>query len=528
MRQLLTDLRGNPIYFSARRRQRRYRHPNLPSLFYLVQNRSWDAVLRRAKSHRHEVTIQEDLSGNTPLHMACRLDPPHAVVRALISAAQTTNTEGATALHVAATHRCSADVIRVLLENDAATSCLTRTGRAPIHYACVSFRGLGVEAFRILLEETLQKGNVLVHEASPDFDDIDEEDDFATKDDDAPRESNMVNVMTMRDSTGHTPLGLLFRRYRERVRCVIKTITQLRTEHEGTMASIAAAITVQADLGELWVKARIIVGRLTEERLAREGIIANELQQQSPGEAAVAQDAAAWAAERHVTSLGMNPSNQATVGERHFRIVHASVGLTGYGCPPELIRLAISIHPQQVQEMDDDGNLPLHIAAVASSYTTNSNAEGSPSMTTFLSDEDSSVSDLSFLSSATCFTTNAFDKVIRILLSHYPAAARIPHGRTGRLPLVMAIEGRRRTWEDGIKTLLDAFPPALESRKISMTCYPAILTLIGNQDSFIEGFPNKTVPRRKPQGLTTLFEIVKAKPDLFREVSRLSAANVAI
>ena len=117
MRQLLTDLRGNPIYFASRRRQRRYRHPNLPTLFYLVQNRSWDDVVRRARTHPHEVVIQEDLSGNTPLHMACRLDPPSQVVRALMESAQTTNTEGATALHVAATHRCSAEVVRVLLQN---------------------------------------------------------------------------------------------------------------------------------------------------------------------------------------------------------------------------------------------------------------------------------------------------------------------------------------------------------------------------------------------------------------------------
>ena len=162
MRQLLTDLRGNPIYFSSRRRQRRYRHPNLPPLFYRVQNRAWDDVVRRAKSHPDEVMIQEDGSGNTPLHMACRLDPPSEVVRALIQSSKTTNTEGATALHVAATHHCSAEVIQVLLEDNDATCCLTRMGRAPIHYACMSFRGLGVEAFRLLLEDTLQKGNVLV------------------------------------------------------------------------------------------------------------------------------------------------------------------------------------------------------------------------------------------------------------------------------------------------------------------------------------------------------------------------------
>ena len=43
--------------------------------------------------------------------------------------------------------------------------------------------------------------------------------------------------------------------------------------------------------------------------------------------------------------------------KRKFRIVHASVGLTGYGCPPEMIRLAVSINPHQIREMDEEGNL---------------------------------------------------------------------------------------------------------------------------------------------------------------------------
>lgn len=163
---------------------------------------------------------------------------------------------------------------------------------------------------------------------------------------------------------------------------------------------------------------------------------------------------------------------------------------------------------------------PLHIAAVASSYTTDSNTGEAPNLPSSLGDEESSVSDLSFLSSATAVTANAFDKVIRILLGHYPAAARIPHGRTGRLPFVMAIEGHRRTWDDGIKTLLDAFPSALESRRINEALYARILCLIGNRDNVIEGFPKKTSivsgKKRRRQGLTTLFELVKAKPDLVR------------
>jgi hypothetical protein len=484
-------------------------------------------VVRRAKSHPDEVMIQEDGSGNTPLHMACRLNPPSEVVRALIQSSKTTNTEGATALHVAATHHCSAEVIQVLLEDNDATSCLTRMGRAPIHYACMSFRGLGVEAFRLLLEDTLQKGNVLVkqdHQSPNEFDLIDE-DDIATeenKNSSTQPESNMVNVMTMRDCTGQTPLGLLFRRYRERVRKIIKEVEQLRLEHEGTMASIATAITVQAELGELWEKARIIVGRLTEERLQREGIMGDdELAMHSPGGRAVAQDAAAWAAERHRRTLRTGDRTEITpVGERQFRIVHASVGLTGYGCPPELIRLAISIHPNQVKEMDEDGNLPLHIAAVASSYITDSNTEG-PNVPFLSADEEGSVSDMSFLSSATTVTANAFDKVIQILLGHYPAAARIPHGRTGRLPFVMAIEGRRRTWNDGIKTLLGAWPAALESRRIPIGLYSYILSLIGSEGTIVEGFPAKKVnpssgKQRRRKALSTLFELVKAKPDLVR------------
>ncbi len=527
MRLFNTDLRGNPIYFSSRRRQRRYRHPNLPPLFYKVQNRAWDDVVRRAKSHPHEVTIQEDASGNTPLHMACRLDPPPEVVRALIQSCKATNTEGATALHIAATHHCPAEVIQVLLQDDDATSCLTRMGRAPIHYACMSFRGLGVEAFRLLLEETLRKGNVVVQEeekSNAEFDFIDEDDiviEEAKAAAPSEPESNTVNVMTMRDCTGQTPLGLLFRRYRERVRKIIKTVEQLRLEHEGTMASIATAITVQAELGELWEKARIIVGRLTEERLQREGIMGDEeLAMHSPGEVAVAQDAAAWAAERHRSSLQAgNPDERTHVGERQFRIVHASVGLTGYGCPPELLRLAISIHPNQVKEMDEDGNLPLHIAAVASSYINDSNTEGPNVSSLAAADEEGSVSDLSFLSSATAVSANAFDKVIRILLRHHPAAARIPHGRTGRLPFIMAIEGRRRTWDDGVKTLLGAYPPALESRRFPMGLYSYILSLIGNRDSVVEGFPPKkgnviNGKQRRRQDLSTLFELVKAKPDL--------------
>ena len=483
MRFLRTDCRGTPIPWRQRKRPPGRRHPYLPKLFYLAQNRQWQEAIQRARTHPHEITIQEESTGNTPLHVACRLNPPSEVVRALCN--DIINNEGATPLHMGASHRCSVEVLQVLLESSSSTATLTRVGRAPIHYACMSFRGLTVESFELLLDATIQHGFV----SHPnDLEDLMEDDD----DNEYPN-GEAINVMTMRDSTGQTPLGLLFRRYRERVRCVIQTVERLRKE-QPSILSLQAAMTIHADLGGLWNKARLIVTKLSE--LQRPGILCHT-GQDSPGEQAIAEAAAEWAAEQHRKVMrGHQDDNR-----RAFRIVHASVGLTGYGCPPEMIRLALSIHPEQIQEMDEDGNLPIHIAAVASSIT----ADGG-------NDEDGSMmSDYSFLSTAAA-CSNAFDKVIRILIRQYPAAARIPHGVSGKLPLMLALE--KRTWEDGIQTLLDAFPAALHAKRMLPGVYPHLLAKIGRHCMFLD--EERGAKSHGDRGLATLFEILKAKPDLLR------------
>ena len=227
MRHLSTDLRRNRSSVihdtsSTTTGRVRFRHPQLPPLFYSVLNRSWRVVIRRSRTHPHEVVAVEDISGNTPLHFACRLDPPIDVIYALKRAVWDRNNEGATALHIAASHRCSVQVIQALIglsseyddhERTPSTSVaspkfsfsfhsywtssgstkrthptgafeehaqsssttatqpspttviqqrshmtLTRTkmGRSPLHYACLSYRGLGVEAFSFLLEATIE------------------------------------------------------------------------------------------------------------------------------------------------------------------------------------------------------------------------------------------------------------------------------------------------------------------------------------------------------------------------------------
>jgi hypothetical protein len=203
---------------------------------------------------------------------------------------------------------------------------------------------------------------------------------------------NNWNVVTWKDASGNTPLGLLFRRYRERVRSVITVLERMRNTSTTTPIT-ASPTSLQTDLGHLWGKARLIVVRLTEEQQQQEHnrVLSGISPQREDDDSSVGAHltaAAAWSKERFTginaaaqtqafvtpgtadiykdsrlvdgdptCSKGHGEEKTAPKVERMFRIVHASVALAGYGCPPEMIRLAISIHPHQVREMDEDGNL---------------------------------------------------------------------------------------------------------------------------------------------------------------------------
>ena len=364
---------------------------------------------------------------------------------------------------------------------------------------------------------------------------------------------------------------------------------RLHKKHNPERAALAAALTVHADLGGLWERARWIVARLSEERRRLSGSdISETLDPRSPGELAVAHEAATWAMEQfgdrsstvleRVSRSTLSPlrslstldesaavtsssseneevesdssasSTHRTVKPRRkFRIVHSSVGLVGYGCPPEMIRLALSIHPSQVKEMDEDGNLPIHIAATVTSNVVDAHpseanmahALAAAAAATDGADDLSVFSDaaLSFFSTATvCRTTNPFEKVLKMLLQHYPEGARIPQGKTGRLPLVMAIESGARSWEDGIRTLLNAYPPAMHKKRlIEPKLYPNLLGLvIGPSPGLeVEGVPRligvTPSPTSRRSGLnakSTLFDLLRTKPDwLTKEMEDTPASS---
>ena len=566
MRYLSSDLfrRRNPSSSHPTRR----RHPHLPPLYYSVLNRRWAEVRRRARTHPHEIFVQEELSGNTPLHVACRHDPPIDIVRCLLRCADVKNSDGAIPLHLAASHRSSASAIRILIEEgsiasrqgaevdddkaaadvacpSSPTQALTRIGRTPIHYACMSFRGLSVEAFQVLLEATIKAPDI-PDDTEQDHDMIDDLDEMSLmskdsySDDDQREEGASTNAMTLRDKTGQTALALLFRRYRERVRCVIKLVEAHARAHGNNIIysnqSTAAAQAVQADLGELWEKARLIVSTMAEYHLQRDNFERADSCisdfSSCPAESAAASKAAALAASKHQGSSLEDEDHSTTTG-RKFRIVHASVALTGYGCPPEMIRLAISVHPHQVCEMDEEGRLPIHVAAIAASSLMPSH--DAPS----LDDDSASIFTSNTFSSYTNVDVkNPFDQIIRILLRHYPQSARIPHGINGRLPFALAVDAGRRTWDDGLKALFNAYPAAVESRDdIAPQLYPSIFTLIGKaydeneHEGVVRARPrsrstafqkrSRLVMKQK-KTLSSVFDVLRAKPNLIVQIDSLA------
>ncbi len=526
MRQLSTDLKRGRSKTTNNKNSGppRFCHPNLPPLFYLVKSRNWAGVIRRCTSHPKDIVCVEDASGYTPLHFACRLNPPDNVVHALMPGSAIKNNDGAVPLHVAASHRCSASVITALvnstLTKSSPTLSLTKRGRTPLHYASLSFRGLSIEAFKILLEATIA-ACIAVEEESNKIDDKnndnDDDDDFEWETCESCEEQ--MNAITMQDHFGQTPLSLLFKRYRERVRCVIRMLDQRRT----SLSSVTAATAVNDELGGLWLKARLIVCLMAEKRRDGHFSFLDTYEETNGTEASVALEAARWASQRH-QNICDDDEEEEEFDElktgRKFRLVHSSVSLTGFGCPIEMIRLAISIYPNQVREMDEDGNLPLHIAAIASSFLPSSAPSSSG-----CSDEDSFISNLSNLSHLSSNRHPPFDRVIRMLLRSYKMAARIPNGQNGRLPLILAIDARQRTMDDGLRALIEAYPAALETKNFDQKLYPHILSTLGKAKQVdvpkvLSTKESRYGLNRKKETVTknvipvALYELLRAKPNL--------------
>jgi hypothetical protein len=121
--------------------------------------------------------------------------------------------------------------------------------------------------------------------------------------------------------------------------------------------------------------------------------------------------------------------------------MHACAGIDIF--PPNFLRLLTAAYPDIVTQKDEDGNLPIHVAAMGDF----------PSIrTTWRKPTEDDLTDFE----ATCGTAVS---TIAVLLEANPSLAR-RRNRQGKLPLQLAIESGR-DWQHGIGALADAFPAAI-------------------------------------------------------------------
>lgn len=168
-----------------------------------------------------------------------------------------------------------------------------------------------------------------------------------------------------------------------------------------------------------------------------------------------------------------------------FRMLHACAGIDWF--PPNLLRLLVAAFPEALLDRDEDGNLPIHVAAsgVFNSYkiggtwdghfeansgyqktTIDVFLEANPGLASIPDGDGKLPLELALQSEH----PNVYvygrpmcrpweDGGIRSLLEAYPESARIRSLATGKLPLEIVL-GNHRDWEDGILVILEAYPEA--------------------------------------------------------------------
>lgn len=124
-------------------------------LFRLVLKKDWENAVLRAKSSPDEAStwiVTKGFKGNLrflPLHKACVLNPPEAIIESLVAAhpegAKSRDQDGWLPIHCGSFYGASQGVLDTLLvAYPKGAQCKDDEGRLPIHYACLKGAATGV------------------------------------------------------------------------------------------------------------------------------------------------------------------------------------------------------------------------------------------------------------------------------------------------------------------------------------------------------------------------------------------------
>lgn len=131
-----------------------------------------------------------------------------------------------------------------------------------------------------------------------------------------------------------------------------------------------------------------------------------------------------------------------------FYMVHAAVRTA---CPPDLIRYIIETRPEEVRQTDDQGRLPLHVAAAAGMHQGGS--------------------------------TYHYKFVVDELLYAYPDGAASTDAHNN-LPLQLAVQSGKMWIGGGTKSLYDVYPDAMT--RVPMEEFPKIRSALSYSTTFVE------------------------------------------
>lgn len=142
-----------------------------------------------------------------------------------------------------------------------------------------------------------------------------------------------------------------------------------------------------------------------------------------------------------------------------------------------VIPLAVQLCSKQLSAIDNNGNLPLHIAA-STPVSWNE-----PKYVLFRNEIDT----------------------IDVLVQHHPSAARIANG-DGRLPLHLSLEQGKRTWNSGVGSLIKAAPQSVTTRDVKTHMYPVQLAAA------------QTSGEDDKESLETIYNLLLAWPAVLQHV----------
>jgi len=206
-----------------------------------------------------------------------------------------------------------------------------------------------------------------------------------------------------------------------------------------------------------------------------------------------------------------------------FLVVHATLRVSS--CPWAFFNLALKLYPEQTLKEDKVGELPLHLAAAASSLSdcefykcTNCHLQPINGTRYHYKANRSQVychdcivnNDWNVINYHEVTTCKKGPAAIEELLSLCPTAAKIPN-TDGRLPLNIALD-HRKYWDTGVKSLFEITPESICVRDIGTHMFPFMVCAAMDKESMTS---RKELSMEDHLGkFTTIYALMMEAPHL--------------